>query len=543
MRHGLSWSGVALALAAWAVSCSASDDGVQAPSGDLSGGSAGVGGGFSTGTGGSSSGIASGGAGGVSASSGGTSGTLGTSDRPGTSGTGGTSSPTADAGGQGELDAGGDAETNACARLDARQDAVFFLSADDSNSMASPAIARSMLRQGQRPPAQILRTYEFLNYYDIGYPVAAAGSLAIQLDMRRESTGELELQIGVASEASRRPRRPMNLTFVLDTSGSMSGAPIALERSAVLAIASSLAAGDIVSMVTWNTANAVVLDSHVVSGPNDALLVARANALEAGGGTDLNGGLTKGYEIAEKNFAPSLLNRVILISDGQANVGITEEDIIGRGAALNDGDGIYLTGVGVGAGVNDTLMDTVTDAGRGAYVYLDSAVEATRMFVERFDEVMEVAARGVHVELRLPWYLGIERFFGEEYSTNPRDVEPQHLAPDDAMVFTQLLAPCSPEVVSNDDPVEVIARWQVPVIHTPAQVTAQTTIGELLAANRVYLAKGRAIIDYAEALKGSAESHALLTEANELAAAADPGGTDPELREIRELVGLALTLY
>jgi hypothetical protein len=88
-----------------------------------------------------------------------------------------------------------------------------------------------------------------------------------------------------------------------------------------------------------------------------------------------------------------------------------------------------------------------------------------------------------------------------------------------------------------------IARWQVPVVHTPAQVSARTTIGELLAANRAYLAKGRAIIDYAEALKGSAESRALLTEANELAAAADPGGTDPELREIRELVGLALTLY
>ena len=87
----------------------------------------------------------------------------------------------------------------------------------------------------------------------------------------------------------------MNLTFVLDTSGSMAGLPIAVERATVLAIAENLRAGDVVSMVTWNTANRVMLDSHQVTGPSDALLVQSAQTLQASGGTDLNGGLVAGY--------------------------------------------------------------------------------------------------------------------------------------------------------------------------------------------------------------------------------------------------------
>lgn len=358
-----------------------------------------------------------------------------------------------------------------------------------------------------------------------------------------DEPGSYDLQIGVASPAATKPRRPMVLTFVLDTSGSMGGEPIVLQREAVLAIAAQLKPGDIVSMVTWNTAQAVVLDSHVASGPSDAKVVSLAKSLSAGGGTDLNGGLTKGYSLAQKSFDPSKLNRVVLISDGIANVGVTQEKIIGDGAATNDGDGIYLVGVGVGAGVNDTLMNTVTDAGRGAYVYLDTTSEAKNMFGKRFDETMDIAARSVGVELRLPWYMGIQKFYGEEYSTNPEVIEPQHLAPDDAMVFNQVVAPCAASAFDGADPVEVVVRWQLPTGHAKQETSAKSTLGALLSTPPKYLAKAKAIIAYAEALKNPSTAKQELAKAKQLAAAANPGGTDPELNEIAGLIEKALTVY
>ncbi len=442
-------------------------------------------------------------------------------------------------------DAGSDADAAACEGLDPSKPIAFFLSSDDSNSMASPVIARRLLNDGHQVPPYILRTYEFLNYYNVGLPPAPKGTLTIvpELRLSEDEPGSYELGIGVAAPAAQHPRRPIVLTLVLDRSGSMAGEPIALERAAVTALAGQLQAGDIVNAVEWNTQNAVMLDSYAVKGPSDPVLIGLADKLKSGGGTNLNGGLSAGYMLAQKNFDSARLNRVVLISDGQANAGITDQDIIGKGALQNDGEGIYLVGVGVGEGVNDTLMNVVPDAGRGAYVYLDSEQEAQNMFGTRFDEVMDVAARGVQVELRVPWYMGIAKFYGEEYSTNPEEIEPQHLAPDDAMFFDQIVKPCSDSHFSASDPIEVIARWQMPVTHQPEEVSLATTFEELLAKTPAYLPKAAAIIAYAEALKNPGSAHVELTEAKALVAAANPSGTDPELNEIAVLIGKALSIY
>lgn len=535
MRKTLLGTAVLVLLGAALGACSSSDAGDASPTGAA--GSAGFGGYNGGGAGGGmhyDAGAGFGGGSGYGGAAGAYTGTGGAS-AGGAAGAG----PTEDAGTNADA---GDADL--CAALDSTKDAVFFLSSDDSNSMASPTIARRLLSTGQQVPPHILRTYEFLNYYNVGYPAADAGKLSIVSELAAgDEPGSYDLQIGVASPAATKPRRPMVLTFVLDTSGSMDGEPITLQREAVLAIAAQLGPGDIVSMVTWNTVQQVMLDSHVASGPNDAKVVSLAKSLSAGGGTDLHGGLSKGYALAQKSFDPSKLNRVVLISDGIANVGITQEKLIGDGAAMNDDDGIYLVGVGVGAGVNDTLMNTVTDAGRGAYVYLDTTSEAKNMFGKRFDETMDIAARSVGVELRLPWYMGIQKFYGEEYSTDPEVIEPQHLAPDDAMVFNQVVAPCAASAFDGADPVEVVVRWQLPTGHAKQETSAKTTLGALLSTPPKYLAKAKAIIAYAEALKNPATAKQELAKAKQLVSAANPGGTDPELKEIAGLIEKALTVY
>jgi Ca-activated chloride channel homolog len=436
----------------------------------------------------------------------------------------------------GELDAGADAPQLLCDQLDKTKPVVLYLSADDSNSMASPAHIRELINLGIPPVANEVRTYEFLNYYNVAYPAAPQGKLALFTELDGVAPGEFDFQIAVRSFDAAKPRRPMTMTFVLDTSGSMSGPAIERERAAVKAIAQSLAEGDVVNMVTWNTLNNVVMDGHVVTGPNDAQVLAIAESLQASGGTDLHSGLVKGYELADKYYGSTRLNRVILISDGGANVGVTSADLIGLKSQDADKEGIYLVGVGAGPAIGyfDELMDIVTDKGRGAYVYLDKPDEATKMFVNRFDEVMEIAARAVQVELTMPWYFQIDKFYGEEYSADPKEIEPQHLAPGDAMIFNQVLKACDPSVVNPADTITVRTKWKTPLAYLDQQTEVTVTIGDLLAAQKQGLPKAKAIVAFAEALK--APTNQAFTDTLALIQLADPAGTDPALKEIADLI-------
>lgn len=420
-----------------------------------------------------------------------------------------------------------DPEVPACAELDDSKPLVLYLSADDSNSMGSPALARELLNEGMAP-GNLIRTYEFLNYFNVDYPAPDFGELAIYPQMEPAATeGHYDLQIGLRSYDAVLPRRPMTITFVLDTSGSMGGEAILRERAVVEAIAASLTDGDIVNMVTWSTDQQALMAGYEVSGPNDSTLLAQANNLTASGGTDLEAGLSAGYALANEHYGEMRLNRVVLVSDGGANVGVIAPDLIAAHSEDADGEGIYLVGVGTGpyTQYSDGLMDIVTDAGRGAYVYLDSVAEAEAIFTERFDEVMEVAARGVNLELTLPWYFQMHQFFGEEYSEDPKEIEAQHLAPSDVMVFNQVLKACDASVVNEADEIAIKATWETPITREPMVLEHVASVGELLNGETAQLRLGKAIVAYAEALKtGQTED---IASAQEALSAVEPGlGTD-----------------
>ncbi|MFO0637273.1 MAG: VWA domain-containing protein [Nannocystaceae bacterium] len=383
-----------------------------------------------------------------------------------------------------------------------------FLSPDDSNSMSSPVQAReAALSQWASVAAAPIRTWEFFNYYSFDYPAAEAGSVVVTPSLVHDEgmpEGEYVLQIGVSSEAiDPEARPPMNLALVLDTSGSMEGLAMDMLKASCRTIAHNLRAGDEISMVTWNTENAIVLGGHTVDGPDDPMLLEAIASLSASGGTDLSGGLQAGYDLAGQVYDPDRINRIVLISDGGANVGVTDVELIAAQAELGGGDGIYMVGVGVGeAGdYNDALMDQVTDAGKGASVFVGSEAEAERIFGARFISTLSVAVRDVQVQLDLPAGFEIVKFSGEEYSTNPSEVEPQHLAPNDAMVFHQHISTCAPALATDEAPIVVTARFEHPTTGTVQEVTVETSFGELLAADATQLRKGAAVFAYAEGLK------------------------------------------
>lgn len=437
-----------------------------------------------------------------------------------------------------------------CAQIDPSKPSTLYLSADDSNSMAGPVIARRVIESGGAVPAHVIRPWEFLNYYDFGFEPAAPGEVRIvpQLSSCPEHD-RLSLQIALQAEARDPIERPaLNLTFVVDTSGSMGSSslggalPIELARAAVTALAGRLRAGDIVSVLTWNTDQLELLGGHVVSGPFDASLLAAAGKLAPLGGTDLHSGLVRGYELAERHYTPERINRVILISDGVANAGVTDEALIAAHADDEEGDdGIYLAGIGVGDGFNDTLMNAVTDAGRGAYVYLDSLAEAERMLGERYLQVVDLAARSVRLEVTLPHHLVLEKFYGEVASTDASKVRPQHLGPNDAMLFFQVLRACDPSLLRGDDRILLLATWETPFTRTPREAVIDTTLNAL-AGDDQELDKAAAVAGYAEALLAAATAtepgagRAALAGALADVQAAKNAETDPDLREIARLL-------
>lgn len=415
---------------------------------------------------------------------------------------------------------------------------AFYFSADDSNSMASPVIAREDLTAERAPDGTRIRTHEFLNYYNVHYPLQNPNdpTLNVFWEMHpyvsEEATSGVRYRLQIGVQAPKATRESMVVTFVVDASGSLVGPGIERARAAILSVADQLQAGDVVNVVKWATEDSVLLQSYPATGtPADKLkLTEVVSKLAPGGGSDLHSGLLKGYELAAAKFDKTKINRIVLISDGGANLGVLDRDIIAAEAAKANGEGIYMAGIGVGPaqGYSDNLMDLVTDAGRGAYAYVDSIEEAESLFKTRFEEIMMVAARNVQVEIDLPSYLEIEKFYGEKYSADPAQIDPQNLAPNDSMVFNEILVLKEPTLACGQDTITVKVTWETPITHEPKENSvAPITLFDLMSTETSpQMARGNAIITYAEALK-KGDTATLQKAVNEIGdAAVTPGNAD-----------------
>jgi len=429
-------------------------------------------------------------------------------------------------------------EPTSCNGVDMSMPSVVRLAIPDENGMASPTHVRDLLGLGIEPLPGDVHLNEFLNYYSVSIPAPAPGSLDIlpEIDLT-EDLSRYDFAIALRASDPVLPRRPISLTFVVDTSGSMQGPSIERAKNVIFAAASQLAAGDIVGIATWEGPSGVALDGYTATGPNDPIILSAASSLEATGGTDLESGLATGYGHAKQHYGADRLNRVIVITDGGASISGSALDLVAEAAMDAAQEGIYLVGVATGPALsfNDSLLRSLTDRGRGSLVYLDSVAEASRMFVNRFDEVMDVAARDVELELTLPWYFRARQSFGNKYvPVEPVEEPARHLAPGDVMISSQVLRACDPAVVDPNDAITVRARWKTPLTYAPQTSEVTITIADLIAAQKTHLPKIKAILAYANAL--DTPSTKALIEAHDLALAADPSGIDPELIEIATLL-------
>jgi Ca-activated chloride channel family protein len=266
----------------------------------------------------------------------------------------------------------------------------------------SYANVRRFLNQGQLPPSGAVRTEEMINYFRYDYPLppdrAEPFSVTTDVAATPWNPGTRLLRIGLRGyDLAAKDRPAANLVFLVDVSGSMSDQnKLPLVKAALKMLADRLSARDHVSIVVYAGAAGIVLEP--TSKPDYVKLA--LDCLEAGGSTAGGAGIELAYATARAHRIEGGVNRVVLATDGDFNVGVTDqkalEDLIKR----NRNDGITLTTLGFGQGnYNEPVMERLADLGNGNYAYIDSAIEARKVLDEEMASTLFTIAKDVKLQI------------------------------------------------------------------------------------------------------------------------------------------------
>ena len=280
------------------------------------------------------------------------------------------------------------------------------------------ANVRRFLAMGARPPQDAVRTEELINYFRYDYPLPGSRSapFSVTTDVARTpwNPNTRLLRVGLRGyDLPRSARPPANLVFLVDVSGSMNSPDkLPLVKAALSQLAGNLQARDRVSIVVYAGAAGLVLPAT-----NDRSEIRRAlDRLEAGGSTAGGAGLQLAYHIARDNRVEGGVNRVILATDGDFNVGVTSNDALIEMIERERDSGITLTTLGFGTGnYNEALMEQVADHGNGNYSYIDSALEAEKVLSDEMASTLFTIAKDVKIQVEFnPALVSQYRLIGYE---------------------------------------------------------------------------------------------------------------------------------
>jgi Ca-activated chloride channel homolog len=285
--------------------------------------------------------------------------------------------------------------------IDASRDHLSTFAADVDT--ASYTIARRKLLEGTLPPQASVRVEEFVNYFKYRFPAAPAGSpFSVVLDAAPSPLvpGHYVLRVGVATP--RLPdsaRKPANLVFLVDTSGSMESADrLPLAQKSLKLLVEQLRPTDSVALVTYAGSTSLVLPA--TSAENKGKILAAIDRLSSGGSTAMGAGLDMAYEQALKGLRPGAIARVIVCTDGDANVGTTSPKGMLGIIEERAKSGITLSTIGFGMGnYRDDMMEQLADKGNGNNFYIDSPAAARKVFVEDLTSTLQVAAKDTKLQV------------------------------------------------------------------------------------------------------------------------------------------------
>ncbi|MCA9685993.1 MAG: von Willebrand factor type A domain-containing protein [Myxococcales bacterium] len=268
---------------------------------------------------------------------------------------------------------------------------------------ASYSNVRRFLGDGMRPPADAVRIEELINYFNYDYPApteAAPFSVVSEIADCPWNPQARLLHLGLQGQViSAEQLPPRNLVFLLDVSGSMESADkLPLLRRAMKLMVSTLGPQDRVAIVVYAGASGVVLPP--TSGAEQQTIMAALDGLQAGGSTNGGAGIELAYALARENFEAGAINRVILATDGDFNVGTTSQHALENLITQERESGVFLSVLGLGTGnLRDSTMEMLADKGNGNYAYIDSIAEARKVLVEQAGATLDTIAKDVKIQV------------------------------------------------------------------------------------------------------------------------------------------------
>jgi Ca-activated chloride channel family protein len=417
---------------------------------------------------------------------------------------------------------------------------------------ASYTLARRYLNEGHIPEKAQVRTEEFINYFKADVPAPTQGTFAIHTDLApsRYSSDKARSMLRVVvrgREVAKEQRKPLNLTFVIDVSGSMREQNrLEMVKHAVRLLVGELGSGDNLAIVAFSDDARLVLPMTSVR--NRSAIETALEPLQPENSTNSEAGLKLGYATALTNINPEAQNRVVFLSDGVANVGETDPVKLSETIKPIREKGIYLNTIGVGMNNhNDTLLDQLADKGDGVSSYIDTPDEARRVIVDGFTGAFQTIARDVKIQVEFdPAQVERYRLLGyESRAIANKDFRNDKIDAGEVGAGHQVTALYEIERTAgaSEKPIATVRlRWKAPrSVNAPTANEEATEIAEPVLASRQTSFEGagtgyrRAVIvaQFAEFLRRSVHARgdsldALITDAEKLAKET----TDPELGEL-----------
>ena len=421
----------------------------------------------------------------------------------------------------------------------------------------SYTIARRYLNEGQLPPDEAVRVEEFVNYFDQDYDYPSEGqAFAVYVDGSPFPFAETEryrmMRVGIQGYAvAPEDRKDVSLTFVIDVSGSMSREDrLELVKRSLQLLVEQLRPADSVGIVVYGSDSRVVLEP--TSGDRKDAILEAIYGLEPEGATNAEAGLRLAYERANAAFIAGGINRVILCSDGVANIGQTGAGSIWEVIKGYASEGITLTAVGFGMGnYNDVLMEQLADNGDGFYAYVDTLREARRLFVENLTSTLQAIAMDAKVQVDFnPEVVARYRLVGfenraiadEQFRDDTVDAGEIGAGHNVTALYEIKL---HPEAVGRIGTVHL--RWEDPDTHEVAEISETFDSGEMTAAFSSAAPRFQwdiVVAEFAEILRNSywAEGSTLGAVLEEAQAVSQLLADDADVAEFVDLVRTANSL-
>jgi Ca-activated chloride channel family protein len=329
-----------------------------------------------------------------------------------------------------------------------------YLSNDDTMSLSSAQRVVWAIERFAPIPREHVRPHELLNYFSFQtQPVAGDHDFSVLANVAELDSSRARLALSIQGRpVTRSSRRNVNLSYVIDRSGSMAAeGRMEYLKQGLLRSLDELKHGDVVHVTLFDTDVCQLAENFVVGRDDLSRLRSSISRITPEGSTNLHDGLRRGYEAADRAYQPGYSNRVLMVTDAEANTGVTDQGLIATVGQNYDARRIRLSGIGVGSTFNDSLLDQLTERGRGAYVFLGSPSEVDAVFGSRFVSLIETVAGDVHFRLHLPPSLAMETFYGEEASVSKERVQAVHYFAGTSQLFLSDLQLRDGKLAPNDD--------------------------------------------------------------------------------------------